>query len=169
VVAAVSLNAAVSIVLGLPVVPVTALGGTPVPAVNQVARDSVGWPTYVRQVAAAQRRLSPAERRRAVVVTSNYGEAGAVDRYGGPLGLRRAYSGHNALYDQARPPAGSTIAIMVGGQLVKARPHFRSCRTVGHLDNLVGVDNEEQGQPIALCRGPLGGWSRVWPALRHLD
>jgi hypothetical protein len=168
-VAGIGLNGAVSVVLGLPVVPVSELGATPVPAINQVARDSVGWPTYVREIAAAARTVPPGLRGRMVVVTSNYGEAGAVDRYGGPLGLRRAYSGHNQLYAEGRPTASATVAVLVGGQLPTARPLFRRCRTVGHLDDRVGVDNEEQGQPVAICQDPVGGWARIWPHLRHLD
>jgi hypothetical protein len=169
VVAAVALNAAVNAVIGLPVIPSSELGDTPVPAVNQIARDSVGWPTYVRQIAEAYATLPPAERSRAVIVTSNYGEAGAVDRYGPRYGLPRAYSGHNHLYHRAQPPDSAPIVIMVGGQLDTARAHFASCLPAGWLDNGLGVDNEEQGQPIAVCRDPVGGWDGVWPALRHLD
>ena len=85
------------------------------PGLNQLARDQVGWPTYVRQVAAVYDALPERDRRRAVVVTSNYGEAGALARYGPPLRLPEVYSGHNALYDAARPPDTATIAIVVGG------------------------------------------------------
>lgn len=166
---AVAVNALVSVVLGLPVIPLSVLGDTPVPAVNQIARDSVGWPTYVRQVARVYAGLPVGDRRRAVILTSNYGEAGAVQRYGARYGLPGAYSGQNQLYYQARPPESVSVVVMVGGQLHEARAHFRSCRTVGYLDNGLGVDNEEQAQPIAVCRRPIGGWPTVWPALRHLD
>ncbi|HEX7744546.1 MAG TPA: glycosyltransferase family 39 protein [Micromonosporaceae bacterium] len=169
VVAAVAVNAAVSVVLGLPVIPTSALGDTPVPAVNQVAQDSVGWPTYVRQIAEAHATLPRADHSRAVIVTSNYGEAGAVDRYGARYGLPRAYSGQNQLYYEAQPPESATVVIIVGGQLRTARAHFASCMPAGRLDNGLGVDNEEQGEPIAICRDPIGGWDAVWPAFRHLD
>ena len=169
VVAGVSLNAAVSGVLGLPLIPLSALGGTPVPAVNQVAQDSVGWPTYVRQIADVHATLTPADRSRAVVVTSNYGEAGAVARYGGRFRLPDVYSGQNQLYYQARPPDAATVVIMVGAQLDEARNHFTSCVIADRLDNGLDVDNEEQGQPIAVCESPRGGWDAVWPALRHAD
>lgn len=166
---AVALNALVSVTIALPVVPLSALGRTPIPAVNQTARDSVGWPTYVRQVAAAARQVPAAERAHLAVVANNYGEAGAVDRYGAPLGLPHAYSGHNALGDEGPPPETATTVVWVGGMMKWVAPHFRACRTVTTLDNGVGVDNEEQGRPVAICRGPIGGWAAVWPALRHLD
>jgi hypothetical protein len=163
------LNALVSAVVSLPLVPVSVLGSTPIPAMNQTTADTVGWPAYVAEVAAAYRRLSPATRGHAVIVATNYGEAGAIDRYGPRLNLPASFSAQNQLYLQARPPASATVTIFVGAELVRAQRLFRSCRVLGHLDNGVDVDTEEQGQPIAVCRAPLGGWRRVWPLLRHED
>jgi hypothetical protein len=37
------------------------------------------------------------------------------------------------------------------------------------LDNGVDVDNEEQGEPVAVCRRPIGGWHLVWPRFKHAD
>ena len=169
VVGGVALNAAVSAVIALPLVPVSLLGGTPVPDVNQVARDSVGWPTYVAQVARAVDALPPAERARAVVVATNYGEAGALDRYGPDHDLPPVVSGHNALADRGAPPASADVAVVVGEQAERAPDLFATCETVGRLGSGLGVDTEEEGQPIAVCREPVGGWDAVWPALRHLD
>ena len=169
VVAGISLNSAVSLILGLPLIPLSVLGSTPVPAVNQVAQDSVGWPTYVGQIHAVYARLPAADRRKAIVYASNYGEAGAVQRYGGSLHLPAVYSGQNQLYYEGRPPASATVVVFVGGQFSGARGHFRSCVVAGHLANRVDVDNEEQGEPIAVCRSPVGGWAAAWPALRHED
>jgi hypothetical protein len=169
VVTCVAINAAVSLVLGLPLVPVGSLGHTPIPGVNQAARDTVGWPTYVRQVADAYQALPAADRANAVIITSNYGEAGAVDRYGPALRLPAVFSGQNQLYAQATPPASATVAVFVGGQLGRAAALFDSCQVVGHLDNGVDVDNEEQGEPVAICRTPIGGWPAVWPRLAHKD
>jgi 4-amino-4-deoxy-L-arabinose transferase-like glycosyltransferase len=169
VVVGVCLNSAVSLLLGLPIVPVSSVGSTPIPGVNQVAQDSVGWPTYTRQIASAFAALPAADRADAVIVTSNYGEAGAVARYGPALGLPAGYSGQNQLAVQATPPSSARVVVFVGGQLDNAAPLFGSCQTVGRLDNGVGVDNEEQGEPIAICRDPVGGWTAVWPRLAHKD
>jgi hypothetical protein len=32
----------------------------------------------------------------------------------------------------------------------------------------VGVENEEQGKPVAVCE-PVAAWSELWPRFRHLD
>lgn len=169
VVAGVALNAAVSLVLGLPLVPLSVLGSTPIPGINQVAQDSVGWPVYVRQVAAVFTSLPAADRARTAIVASNYGEAGAIDRYGARYRLPRADSGQNQLWYDARPPAGADSVVFVGGQYDDARRLFGSCAVAARLDNGVGVDNEEQGEPIAVCHHPIGGWATVWPDLRHED
>lgn len=169
VIAAVGVNSAVSLLLGLPIVPVGSVGATPIPAINQVAQDSVGWPAYVHEVARVYRGLPAAERQRAVVIASNYGEAGAISRYGDQYGLPPVYSGQNQLYYQARPPAAADVVVFVGGQLGDVRHRFRSCSVRAHLHNGVGVDNEEQGVPVAICRDPIGGWASVWPAIRHED
>ena len=169
VVTVVTVNAVVSAVIALPLIPLRSLHGTPVAGINQAVADSVGWPTYVRQVAAVYLRLPATDRARAVVVGSNYGEAGALDRYGPPLGLPRVYSAHNQLYFQGRPPTSATVAVVVGGEVPYASNIFDSYLTVARLDNGLHVDNEEQGEPIAVCRGPIGGWSTVWPRLKHED
>ena len=83
----VGLNAVVSLLLGLPLVPVSVLGKTPIPGINQAARDTVGWPTYVEQVRAVFDAMPPADRAQVQLVASNYGEAGALRRYG-PTCLR---------------------------------------------------------------------------------
>lgn len=167
--AGVALNALVSLVLGLPLVPASVLGSTPIPGINQVGRDSIGWPTYVREIAGVYQGLSPADRADAVIVASNYGEAGAVDRYGAQYHLPAVYSGQDQLFYQARPPASANVVLFVGGQYRYARDRFGSCAIAARLNNQVGVSNEEQHEPVAVCRGPIGGWNAVWPTLEHED
>lgn len=169
IIALLGINVAVSAVVGLPLLPVGILGRTPVPGLNQAAADQVGWPRYVDQVAAALQDLPAADRATAAVITSNYGEAGAVARYGPERGIPRVYSGHNHLYDEARPPDGTAVVVIVGGQSRRVAAEFASCRQVATLDNLLGVDNEEQGEPITVCRGPRTDWATLWPRFRHVD
>jgi hypothetical protein len=162
----VAVNAAVSVVLAVPVVPVGTVGSTPVADIGPLVADQVGWPRYVAQVAAAYR---SAPGHPTQVVTSNYGEAGALARYGKPLGLPRPLSGQNALADVARPPDGTRTVLVVGYQLQSVRDLFASCRVLTRLDNGVGVDTEEQGAPVAVCTGPRLPWDRLWPRFHHLD
>jgi hypothetical protein len=162
----VAVNASVSVLLALPVVPVGTVGSTPVADVSPLVADQVGWPRYVAQVAAAYR-TAPGHPTQ--VVTSNYGEAGAIARYGHPLGLPRPLSGQNALADVARPPDATQTIIVVGYQLDGVRDLFASCRVLDRLDDRVGVDSEEQGAPVAVCTGPRRPWTALWPRFHHLD
>ncbi len=166
---ATALNAAVAAVISLPVLPVPALAASPVPDINQVTADSVGWPVYVEQVAAEYRYLPGKDAEGAVLIASNYGEAGALARYGPALGLPPAYSGHNELQFRGRPPDTGGAVIVVGGQAPLARTLLEGCRRAGVLDNRVGVDNEEQGQEILVCSSPAAGWRELWPAFAHFD
>ncbi|MGC9670144.1 glycosyltransferase family 39 protein [Planosporangium sp. 12N6] len=169
-VAVVGANAVLSAVMAIPVLPLPVLAQTPIPAANQTVADQIGWPAYVRQVADVHRMLPPDERAGAVIVTGNYGEAGALDRYGRGYGLPRAYSGQNELYRQGPPPESARTVVVVGGfsdAYLAAR--FASCVVAGRLDNGVGVDNEEQGLPVRICRDPRGSWRELWPRFQHFD
>jgi hypothetical protein len=158
--AAIAVNAALSVVIALPLVPVGDLHATPIPAVNEDAIETVGWPRFVRTVG----RVAPPG---AVVFTGSYGEAGAVDRYGSAYGLDRAYSGHNA-YARFGRPDGSTGPVVVLGFDDPSR-WFAGCRRAARIDNGVDVDNEEQGGIVWVCRAPARPWRELWPELTHLS
>jgi hypothetical protein len=100
-----------------------------------------------------------------VIVTSNYGEAGAVSRYGADL--PPVYSGLNALDALGPPPAGDDVVVLWTEDYAADAARFTHCRRLGTMDNGVNIDNEEQGSAIGVCRLRPGGWPAVWPALRH--
>ncbi|WP_104168354.1 glycosyltransferase family 39 protein [Arthrobacter sp. SX1312] len=164
--AVVAVNAVVSMAITLPVIPVGVLGRTPVPEINQLARDQVGWPAYVDQISDVVASLpDPSD---ATLIASNYGEAGALHRYGPARGLPPAHSGHNELYYLSTPPEDARTVIVIGGQAGLASTLFVSCEEVVRLDNGLDVDNEEQGQPVLVCERTRP-WSELWPRFRHLD
>lgn len=169
VVVVVLLNAASCLVISLPLVPVAELAETPVADINASAQDAVGWPEYVQQIADVHAALPAKDRARSVVLTQNYGEAGAVDRFGPDLGLPAAYSGHNQLWEYGPPPDSANVALVLTETPGAWDGRFERCVVEGQLDHGVGVDNEEQGVSILACREPVGGWAAIWPGLRHLD
>jgi 4-amino-4-deoxy-L-arabinose transferase-like glycosyltransferase len=149
--------------IALPVLPAGDAG--PVVAVNEDVGETIGWPDFARTVARVHRGLP--DRRSAVILTGDYGEAGAIDRYGPALGLPRAYSGHNAYGEWGPPPDGAAPVITVGlgaGDLAE----LQGCRVAARIDNRAGIDNEERGAPVIVCRGPRRPWSQQWAALGHL-
>ncbi|OLT19485.1 hypothetical protein BJF78_10625 [Pseudonocardia sp. CNS-139] len=162
------LSAAVNAVLMLPLVPVAQLADTPVVDVNYDAGETVGWPELVATVAAVHAGLPAAERATAVILTGNYGEAGAVDHLGRGLGLPAAYSGHNAYADWGPPPAGAAPVITVGYELERLGRWFGECTEGARVDNGVNLQNDEQGARVHVCRELRRPWSETWPQLRHV-
>jgi hypothetical protein len=163
-VAALAVNAVVAVVLALPVVPAGSMGGTPVAVVNEVARESVGMRSLAEQVARVVRTLPAGDRAGAVLLAGNYGEAGALDRWAGDLGLPRVYSGHNELWWWGPPPEGTRVVVSVGYPLDHLSTAFGRCSPAARVD---GMPGEEQGAPIIVCRDPRRPWTELWPGARH--
>lgn len=66
------------------------------------------------------------------------------------------------------PAPGHTDAVLiVGDQFDRVAHLFASCVVLTTLDNGLGVDNEEQGVPVALCERPHDP-TGLWAELRHL-
>ncbi|MFU8851764.1 glycosyltransferase family 39 protein [Micromonospora sp. SL1-18] len=157
-----------SVILLLPVLPADRLPGFVVD-VNYDAGETIGWPAFTDSLAAVHRGLPPEQRQRAVILTGNYGEAGAVARYGPQRGLPRAYSGHNSMVAFGRPPEGADVVIAVGwAHPDQLRGWFTEVTEAGRIDQRVDVDNDENGLPIFVCRGLRRPWAQIWETeVRH--
>ncbi|GAB2966462.1 glycosyltransferase family 39 protein [Amycolatopsis acidiphila] len=151
----------ISVVVALPVLPVTAL--SPVLGMNAEQGEQVGWSQFVATVSQVWHRIPDEDRDRAVIVTSNYGEAGAIDEYGGGHGLPAPYSGHMSFGDWGPPPDAMTAPVVLVGDA--ARAGFTGCQIDATQEN--PIDNDEQGTRIALCTGTTAPWSALWSGLRH--
>ncbi|MFD1051429.1 hypothetical protein ACFQ1S_40745, partial [Kibdelosporangium lantanae] len=148
---AIALSAAVNLVITLPILP--ADRAEPVIALNGDVGEMIGWPDFVQTVADVRRTI-PGD---VEILTRNYGEAGAIDRYGPPLGLPPAHSGHNA-YSTWGPPASTAQVISIGVDL-------EGCREAARITNKAGIHNDEWGQRVLVCPAP--NWTEIWPSLRH--
>ena len=168
--AQVAVSAVIAAAITLPLVPVADVHATPIPEINEDASETIGWPTFTATVARVWNQLPPSERSRAIVYASNYGEAGAIARFGPKLGIPRPYSGHNAFWRFGRPPDGARPIIVVGyHDPASLHGSFNGCALSGRIDNGVALDNEEQGAPIWTCSTTTEPWSRLWPLLRSLN
>src|SRR5207302_8705335 len=78
--------------------------------------EMYGWPYLAHQVAAAYASLPPSDRQGAMVLASNYGEAGALDLYGPGLGLPSVVSPHLTYYYWAPARLSPDVVIVVGYQ-----------------------------------------------------
>jgi hypothetical protein len=161
-----AVSAAVSVVVALPVVPARDLHATPVPALNYDAGEQLGWPRFAATVDRAYHALPAAERTSAIVLTGNYGEAGAVLRYAPDV--PRVYSGHNAFWEYGPPPSDTSTVLTIGYPASELRAWFAHARPVARIKNGLNLDNDEQGRRLWLCTGPTASWRQLWPKMRNL-
>ena len=140
---------AVALPIGLPVLPLKTASALGILDARPDYQDEVGWP----QLAASVERLANSSD---VVLTRNYGEAGALEMFGN--GLPPVASAHVS-FRYWRPRVRGRRALLVG--FVRADAGFcKSYHVVGHIQ--MPVDNEERGREIATCR-LSGSLADVWP------
>ncbi len=167
-IAAVALTALTAVVVTLPVIPVANLHNTNIGSLNYDALETVGWPTYVSEIAGVYHGLPASERATTVLLTTSYAEAGAIDRFGSPLGLPQAYSGHDGFWYWGPPPASATTVVAVGFERDFLERSFGSVRLATQLNDHLDVNNDDQGAPVWICRQPRESWQALWPTFRYL-
>jgi dolichyl-phosphate-mannose-protein mannosyltransferase len=147
----------------------SALADSPVNDLNPEMGEQVGWPALVAEVAGVWDRIPAGERSSAIVLTANYGEAGAIERFGPGVGLPHPYSGHNMYWWWGPPPADTRIAVVVGWSRPYAERFFGSVERAGTIRNAFGVDNDEEGAPVWVATEPRRPLPSMWRATRHYD
>lgn len=141
-------------------------------AVNPDGAETVGWPAYVETIREVSRALP--DRGHAIVLAANYGEAGMItlarreSKADAGL-LPPAYSGHNGFGEWGPPPREVTTAVVIGRWPdAELDATFAECAAVARLETPDGVDNDEDGAPVQVCRGLVRPWDQAWPGLRRL-
>jgi hypothetical protein len=166
---AVAVSAAMNAFIALPLLPERSLQGSLTMKLNPDLGENVGWHRFIATVATAWGGIPAGERAHTAIFAATYHEAGAVDVLGGADGLPHAYSAHNGFSEWGEPPPSATHAFLLGYQNAgDAAPYFENCQTLATINNGVGLDNNEQGLPVQLCR-PTASWQRLWPHLIHYD
>jgi Dolichyl-phosphate-mannose-protein mannosyltransferase len=164
-------SAAIGAVVAFPVLPIETYADSPLGEVNDDVLEMWGWEDpFLTDVSTAVGTVAPEDRDRIVIITANYGEAGAIDRYGPAAGLPEVYSGHNGYADFRRPTEDDPVPVLVGfrpGPYVDER--FTGCEPVVFVDRDTTVDNEEAGVPILVCDGITRPWAQLWDDLRHIS
>lgn len=130
--------------------------------------DMHGWPELVATVAQVYDSLPPPQRAQAAIVTSNYGEAAAIDFFGARYGLPPALSGHNNYWIWGpRGYSGSVIVDVHGDCGAHDFPGlFRNARLAAR-SNPPWVISYEQDIPISVCTGITRPLAQIWPQLRE--
>lgn len=128
--------------------------------------DMVGWPDLAQQVSAVYQSLPPGQRASAIILTDNYGEAGALAFYG--HGLPLVVCPELSWYYWAPARMNPSTLIVVGFPGDYLARTVGEPQRVGTITNALGIQNEEWGKAIWIVH-PNGTLSDIWPQLKSLD
>ncbi len=173
---ALSLAVVVASVLGfvslatiiLPITPATRLHATSLDTTNTDLASTVGWVSITQQMTAIYGALPASVRDTTVIVTSDYGVAGALQVFGNPQLLPASYSPQLSDYFWLPAHLSATHALMAGYVPSDVASMCTSARVVAHLTVPYHVVNLEQGSPVTLCnlKAPL---PQLWRQLREFS
>jgi hypothetical protein len=159
-------SAAAVVPVALPVLPARVLHTVALQKINYDLGEEIGWQREVALVAGEYRALPVAQRQVTTILAGNYGEAGALERFGPADGLPAAYSGANNFWLWGPPPARDMDAIAVNPDLRQLRREFTTVRLVATYTNGLGVSDDEEGVQIYVATGLRASWASAWPAFR---
>lgn len=135
------------------------------PALPQYFADMHGWPDLAARVARVYATLPPEERARAAIYAANYGEAGAIDRFGPALGLPPAISRHNQYWLWGPGRHDGSVVILIDGEAADMERNFTSAAVVDSVQ-CEWCMPYEKGRPIWVARGLRRPLAEVWPTLK---
>ena len=143
--------------------PVEAAGiGAPL---MQMLSDEFGWRDLARDVESSYAALPPADRAKAAIFASNYGEAAAIDVYG--TNLPPALSGNNQYYLWGPRGYDGSVVIAVNVDPAKWSAICRSARVIARFGSSPYAMPYERDRPIVLCRGMHPSLPVLWPTFKH--
>jgi hypothetical protein len=130
----------------------------------QYFADEFGWEEMARVTADAFNSLSPSDRAKAVIFANNYGDAAAIDFYGGRLGLPKAVCPHQSYWLWGPGRAGRDVILVLGSDGTGDREHFASVVPAG----LVGspYSRLDEHFTLWLCRDLRFDLRANWAAMK---
>ncbi len=132
----------------------------------QFYADRFGWQEMVDQITRAYDALPPADRTRAGILCSNYGEASAVNFLGAGRGLPVAVSGHNSYWMWGpHGYTGDVLIVVNDASLDEMRKYYNSVEIVGRMDHPYAMPYEHRN--IYLCRGRKKSMLNDWTEFKH--
>jgi len=140
---------------------VRAVNGIP-SQLPQYMADRLGWPELVEAVAKVYDGLSENEKKDCLILTQNYGQAGAIDLLGAEYGLPKAASGHNSYYlwGYGGKSGATTIAVGLAEPLLQAL--FAEVEYKGVSAYVPLAMPYNRGVRIYVCRKPIQPMDTIW-------
>ncbi|HSG82508.1 MAG TPA: glycosyltransferase family 39 protein [Gemmatimonadota bacterium] len=126
--------------------------------------DMLNWREQVEEVAKVYHSLPAGDRERAVILASNYGEAGAIDFYGPRYDIpkARAFVGSYWFFGPGDLPG--EVIILHGFRKDQFEDFCREVAAAGYVDHPYAVA-EQRDLTVYVCRGPRETLQQMWPRL----
>lgn len=129
--------------------------------------DEFGWEEIAAAAAGVYHSLTPEEQAKTAIFASNYGEAGAIDFFGGRFGLPKAICTHQNYFLWGPRGYEGEIVIRIGSRLEDAQESYESVSVAATLDNPYSLPFEQR--PILLCRHRKKNLQTDWPSMKNWD
>jgi hypothetical protein len=148
-----------------------ALGLEPLKAENQptgplpqIFADEFGWEEMAREVGRVYNSLPPEQRAKTAIFANGYGQAGAIDFFGGKYGLPKSISNHqNYWLWGPRDYTGESV-IVLGSDGTGDRKRFATVEVVGKTDH--PYSRRDEHFDIFLCRDLNTTLQARWPKMK---
>ena len=139
-------------------------------AMEQVLADRLGWSGLTQTVEQVYAGLPPAQRAQACVLTSNYGEAGALNQLAAPGRLPPIISGHNNYYLWGPGTCTGKVLIGVGYSPADFKTTYANV-VLAAVEKCEYCVSFEQDVPIVVATNPTISidLARLWSSVKHYD
>ncbi len=135
-------------------------------ALPQWIADRLAWRELVSTVSAVYRSLPPEEQRNAILISSSYGEAGALELYGPELGLPPVFATHNSYHDWGPPSDSVKTYIVVFAEREGLERQFDSVVEAA-VHTCEYCTRPQRQIPIYVARGPHFSVKAAWPTFKE--
>ena len=134
-------------------------------ALPQDYADMLPWEAQAAAVARIFDGLPPEERRDAVIIADNYGEAGAIDFHGPRLGLPPAVLPSSSYWFFGPGPKPGRVVVTIGVDSADLAAYYDSVTVMGRITGSPYVVDEERDVPLLVGRAPRTTLQAIWPTL----
>jgi len=136
-------------------------------ALPQIFADQFGWKQMVGSVARVYHQLRAEDKKRAAIFCQNYGEAGAIDFFGGKLGLPPAISGHQNYFLWGPRDWTGEVVLVLDTNDTDEREQFASVEDLGEVVSSPWAMPFERRIHIYLCRDLKISVRELWPRVKN--
>jgi len=127
--------------------------------------DQFGWQEMTAKVAEVFNSLPLEEQAKTAIFANNYGEAGAIDFFGGRYGLPKAISPHQSYFLWGPHGYTGEVMIILGGEREDAEKHCQSVEEAAEVNHPYSMNEEKY--KILVCRGLREPLPEAWHKLKR--